>query len=58
MTQMVTLSHPKLPGRQIEVTEQSVPHHERAGWRRKTKPKTAPKPVEPVEKASDEQSAE
>lgn len=28
----VRMTHPTLPGREITVAEQSVPHHERAGW--------------------------
>ncbi|MGH3096946.1 MAG: hypothetical protein ACRDMV_13225 [Streptosporangiales bacterium] len=31
---MVRLTHPKLPGREIEVPESGVAHRERAGWRR------------------------
>lgn len=29
---MRTLTHPNLPGREIEVHEQAVAHHARAGW--------------------------
>jgi hypothetical protein len=28
----VTMSHPDLPDREIEVDEASVPHHQAAGW--------------------------
>lgn len=41
----VTMTHPKLPGRTIEVPESGVGHRERAGWRRKTTTKkTTPAP--------------
>lgn len=33
---LVTISHPKLPGREVEVPEVSLHHHERAGWKRKS----------------------
>lgn len=29
----VVMTHPDLPGQQIEVDEVSVPHHQAAGWR-------------------------
>lgn len=28
----VTMTHPELPDRRIEVDEVSVPHHQAAGW--------------------------
>lgn len=39
----VTLVHPKLPGREITVSDGAQPHHERAGWRSKDAAKTLPK---------------
>lgn len=32
--ELVTLKHPKLPDRVIEVEEQRVVHFERSGWKR------------------------
>ncbi|MGH3504019.1 MAG: hypothetical protein ACRDQA_24450 [Nocardioidaceae bacterium] len=31
---LVKMTHPMLPGREIEVPENGVAHRERAGWRR------------------------
>lgn len=51
---MVTLTHPKLPNREITVSEQQVRHLERAGWQRKNNRRAKPakpaedKPAEPA----------
>lgn len=39
---MVRLTHPKLPGRPISVSEERVSHFERAGWRRETRRSSKP----------------
>lgn len=33
MPENVTLAHPHLPGREITVRPEAVPHHEKSGWR-------------------------
>jgi hypothetical protein len=29
---MVTITHPEIPGAEVEVPESSLPHHQAAGW--------------------------
>lgn len=38
----VTMTHPGLPGRRIEVDEVSMPHHRAAGWQVEPPQETPP----------------
>lgn len=51
MPELVTLTHPKLPGREIQVRAAAVHHHQRGGWRVKSKSKRERPPAQdkPVE---------
>lgn len=44
--EIVEMVHPQLPGQTARVPKQSVPHHQRAGWRAK-------EPDPPVETKSE-----
>lgn len=48
--QFVTLTHPKLPGREVRVPASTVAVHEKSGWQRKTDSKKTEKKTEPDSK--------
>lgn len=50
----VTLVHPKLPDREITVSDSAQPHHERAGWQPKDAAKNAPKRRREVAEGQDQ----